>query len=150
MKKLALLAVSAVLLLPAMAAAQTQDYKSVYDQIYAPPGGGAPPSQQQYQQQQYQQQKSTYDMIYDQINAPPADDISKYDTDQVPTLDVDSMNPSQPAPPSDYCGPPQCTVAPEDMNAQTPDDPCAPVLGMATNYDCLPPGSFERDLQRGR
>ena len=149
MKTSVLLTVPALLLLPALAAAQTQDYKGVYDQIYSAPGGGTPSNQQQYQQQQYQQQqKQMYDMIYDQAVGSPSGNIDQYDASQVPTLDVDSMNPPASAVPP--CLPPQCTVAPEDMNAQTPDDPCASVLGMATNYDCLPPGSFERDLQRGR
>lgn len=144
MKISVLLAIPAALLLPALAAAQTQDYNSVYDQIYSSPGGGAPPNQQQYQQQQ----KQMYDMIYDQAVGNQGGNIDQYDANQVPTLDVDSMNPPASAVPP--CVPPQCTVAPEDMNAQTPVDPCASVLGMATNYDCLPPGSFERDLQRGR
>ena len=146
MKTSVLLAVSALLLLPAFAAAQDQNYKSIYDQIYAPPPGGGG---QQYQQPNpyQQQQKSTYDMIYDQAVGGQGGNIDQYDASQVPTLDVDTMYP--PTPSSEYCGPPQCTVAPEDMNAQTPLDPCAPVLGMATDYDCLPPGSFERDLQRG-
>lgn len=149
MKTFVLLAVSALLLSPALAAAQTQDYNSVYDQIYSAPGGGAPLNQQQYQQQQYQQQqKQMYDMIYDQAVGNPGGNIDQYDASGIPTLDVDSMNPPASAVPP--CVPPQCTVAPEDMGAQTPLDPCASVLGMDTNYDCLPPGSFERDLQRGR